>query len=254
MTGEPNDHTESNAALRCAREFKQNSRPDNHLASEWDFQSAEVAKREGAFLPHWSATGATYAVTFRLADSLPRVVLESFLPERLHLLEDARSNGRELTTHEFTRLRKLHSARIEAFLDSGKGECVLRNAEAAQVVKNALHHIHSQRYDILAWCVMPNHVHVVVRPRPGHGLPAILQSWKSFTATSINKLLGRTGKLWQAEYFDDLIRDADDLEHSIRYVLENPKSAGLSNWPWSGTSLDCGIRSDERDVARPSRP
>jgi hypothetical protein len=92
-------------------------------------------------------------------------------------LEEARSNGRELTTHESTRLRKLHSARIEAFLDSGKGECVLRHAEVAQIVKNALHHFQGQRYDILAWCVMPNHVHVVVRPHPGHGLPAILQSW-----------------------------------------------------------------------------
>jgi menaquinone-specific isochorismate synthase len=237
MTGEPNDHSESNSALLCTSESKQNSGPKNQPASDWDFQYAEVAKREGAFLPHWSAQGATYAVTFRLADSLPRVALESFLRERQHLLEEARSNGRELTTHESTRLRKLHSARIEAFLDSGKGECVLRHAEVAQIVKNALHHFQGQRYDILAWCVMPNHVHVVVRPHPGHGLPAILQSWKSFTANLINKSLDRTGTLWQAEYFDHLIRDADDLEHSIRYVLENPKSAGLSDWAWSGTSF-----------------
>jgi hypothetical protein len=69
MTGEPNDHSESNSALLCTSESKQNSGPKNQLASDWNFQYAEVAKREGAFLPHWSAQGATYAVTFRLADS-----------------------------------------------------------------------------------------------------------------------------------------------------------------------------------------
>lgn len=237
MAGEPIDRGESSAALRCAGESKQNSLSENQLASDWDFQNAEVAKRVGAFLPHWSAPGATYAVTFRLADSLPRSVLESFLRERQHLLDGARSNGRALTTRESARLRELHSARIEAFLDSGEGECVLQHAEVAQIVRNALHHFQGRRYEILAWCIMPNHVHVVVRPHPGHGLPAILQSWKSFTANLINNSLGRTGTLWQAEYFDHLIRDADDLEHSIRYVLENPMLAGLSHWAWSGTSF-----------------
>jgi REP element-mobilizing transposase RayT len=237
MAGEPIDRNEKRPALERADASEQDSRAKKERASDWDFRSAEIAKRVGAFLPHWSAKGATYAVTFRLADSLPRVVLEAFLRERRQLLVESRSKGRELTTRESKRLHELHSARIEAFLDSGKGGCVLRDANHAQIVKDALRYFDCQRYDILAWCVMPNHVHVVVRPYPGHELRAILQSWKSFTANSINKLLGRNGALRQAEYFDHLIRDDDDLEHSIRYVLENPKSAGLSDWPWSGTSF-----------------
>jgi REP element-mobilizing transposase RayT len=204
---------------------------------DFDFQHTEITKRHGAYLPHWSAEGATYAVTFRLADSLPRVVLESFLRERNELVARARSAGRELTSQELDRLRELHAAKVEALLDTGNGSCVLRDERIAAIVKRSLKHFDGLRYDILAWCIMPNHVHVVVRPRPGEELSRILHSWKSFTSNQINAVLGVRGKLWQAEYFDHLIRDADDFERTVRYVLENPQSAGLSQWPWSGTSF-----------------
>lgn len=240
MTGEQNNRKEISAARERANESIRDSSPENELVSDWDFRNAEIAKRDGACLPHWTAEGATYAVTFRLADSLPQVVLEAFVRERDQLFRKTCSKDRGLTMQESKRLRELHSARIEAYLDSGKGDCVLGRANVAQIVKDAIQYFDGRRYDILAWCVMPNHVHVVVRPCPGHELRAILQSWKSFTANLINKSLGRTGPLWQVEYFDHLIRDADELEHSIRYVLENPHSAGLSDWPWSGTSFLSG--------------
>jgi REP element-mobilizing transposase RayT len=79
---------------------------------------------------------------------------------------------------------------------------------------------------------MPNHVHVVVRPFAGFPLSKILQSWKGFTGREANKLLGRSGDFWQHEPFDHLVRDADDLTHQIRYVIDNPRKAGLSDWPW----------------------
>jgi REP element-mobilizing transposase RayT len=207
------------------------------IPPDWDFQQAAIAKRAGAYLPHWSAVGATYAVTFRLADSLPFAVLEALLGERKEITLRAQAAGRDLTFSEASRLRELHAAKIEGILDAGQGSCLLRQANVAQIVKNALAYFNGERYDILAWCIMPNHVHVVVCPRPSHELPTILHSWKSFTSNQINKLMGRSGPLWQAEYFDHLIRDADDLERSIRYVLENPRSAGLCDWPWSGRSL-----------------
>jgi hypothetical protein len=67
---------------------------------------------------------------------------------------------------------------------------------------------------------------------PGHALPSVLHSWKSFTAKAANRLLGRTGDFWQTEYYDHLIRDEADYAHALHYLLENPVVAGLSDWPW----------------------
>ena len=217
-------------------DLRQDARAEETIPADWDFRHAEITRRSGAYLPHWSAEGTAYAVTFRLADSLPRAVLEAFLHERAQLIDRARATGRELTSEESNRLRVLHAAKIESLLDAGKGSRPLRDVKVAQVVKNALAHFNGARYDIMARCIMPNHVHVVVRPRPCQELPRITHSWKSFTSNEINKLMDRRGPLWQAEYFDHLIRDADDLERSVRYVLENPHAAGLTDWPWCGTS------------------
>ena len=121
---------------------------------------------------------------------------------------------------------------MEAYLDAGHGACWLHQPAIARLVADALGHFDGQRYRLHAWCVMPNHVHLIVEPLSGHELPGLLHSWKSFTAKAANRLLGRTGEFWQEEYYDHLIRDAEDYAHALRYLLENPAQAGLNNWPW----------------------
>ena len=79
---------------------------------------------------------------------------------------------------------------------------------------------------------MPNHVHVVVRPRAGHDLPSIVHSWKRHVANEANRVLGREGSFWQTEYYDHLIRDNDDLSGQIEYVWNNPEKAGLETRAW----------------------
>ena len=140
--------------------------------------------------------------------------------------------GRPLSEHEQQRLQKLHSERVETYLDAGHGECWLRQAAIAQLVADALRHFNAQRYRLHAWCIMPNHVHVIVDPIAGNELPAVLHSWKSFTAKAANRILSRTGEFWQTEYYDHLIRDEGDYAHALRYLLENPVVAGLRDWPW----------------------
>lgn len=198
------------------------------------YNPREVSIRYSAYLPHWEQEGATYSVTFRLADSLPRAVLEGWLRERQEIVQRAESGGRPLSDGEHRRLRELHSERVEKYLDTGHGACQLNDEGAARIVRDALSHFDGDRYDLVAWCVMPNHVHVIVRPRPGQELAKILHSWKSFTSNEVNKVLGREGTLWQPDSFDHLVRDVDDLERSLQYVLDNPHAAGLINWPWVG--------------------
>jgi REP element-mobilizing transposase RayT len=127
------------------------------------------------------------------------------------------------------------SPRVEKFLDSGSGACFLARPDIAVVVAQALAAFANTRYRLFAWCVMPNHVHVVLQPSGGWGLSYIIQSWKSFTAKRANQLLARNGVFWQREYCDHLMRDGDDFTRLVRYVLENPARSGLANWPWVGT-------------------
>ncbi|MFM8810085.1 MAG: transposase, partial [Chthoniobacterales bacterium] len=193
-----------------------------------------VTIRSGANLPHWTQDGATYAVTFRLADSLPAQVLQQWQEDRNHLLE--RSNAGNLSPKEKTEIQKLFTEKIDAALDAGHGKCLLARPEIAQLVQDALHHFDGQRYDLLAWCIMPNHVHVIFRPIAGSELSGILHSWKSYTATEANRRLQLTGPFWQAESFDHLVRDREDFENQVRYVLRNPEKASLRDWKWCGSA------------------
>lgn len=112
----------------------------------------------------------------------------------------------------------------------------MKNPAIADLVESALKHFDQGRYELLCWCVMPNHVHVVVQPHPALELGDIEHSWKSYTAHQANKLLRRSGVFWQPEPYDHLIRDEEDLEHSIEYILAHPKAAGLLDWRWVGIS------------------
>ena len=193
-----------------------------------------ITKRRGAKLPHWTQTGATYAVTFRLADSLPATVVESWKREREEIEQRANSQSRSLTLHERKELQHLYAARVDSILNAGQGACHLKDERIARTVQDALKHFHGEHYELIGWAIMPNHVHVVVRPRGTHRLPEILHSWKSFTAKEANKVLGRSGPFWQDEYHDHLIRDEEDFDHALQYVIDNPERAGLHDWPWVG--------------------
>lgn len=198
----------------------------------------KVHKRNGAYLPHWTQDGATYAITFRLSDAMPAEVCEQWRAERDRIINNAESQGRELTIHEQQEIFRLYSDKVESYLNAGHGQCYLRKPNIAELVAHALKHFDGQRYDLIAWSVMPNHVHVVIKPYEGIELPGVLHSWKSFTATKANKLLGRTGDFWHSEYYDHLIRDEEDFFNQVSYVLSNPSRAGLENWPWTGAQID----------------
>ncbi len=149
--------------------------------------------------------------------------------------------------------------RIARYEDASHGACHLRRPEIARLVQDALQHADGDRYRLLAWCVMPNHVHALIEQMPGSRLADIVQSWKSFTAKRANRMLGREGPFWARDYFDRYIRDENHFETTRRYVNENPAKAGLcedaADWPWSslGASLPSRMRGASRRHARDAR-
>lgn len=190
--------------------------------------------RSRGYLPHRESANPIYFVTFRLADSLPAELIDRLREER-KLLERA-SSARACTPPDRERLRELRETirKAERCLDGGLGRCHMREARIARIVADSLLHFEGKRHHIFAWCVMPNHVHAIFSPIGDYKLESVVHSWKSFSAQSANRALGRTGAFWQREYFDHLIRNEASLEKIIQYVLDNPKKAGLKNWPWAG--------------------
>jgi REP element-mobilizing transposase RayT len=191
----------------------------------------EVHIRNRGRLPHWEKEAGLYFITFHLADSLPRSVLAK-IADRHRILETAKQNNANLLPDQKALLAGYSHACIEEYFDRGAGSCPFLDMRIAGAMAAALRFREGRHYRLLAWCVMPNHVHVVARLFPGQELAKVVKAWKNFSAKSANQALGRKGRFWQREYYDRLIRNGDELDRAIRYVVENPAKAGLDNWAW----------------------
>jgi menaquinone-specific isochorismate synthase len=216
----------------------------------------EVKIHDRGHLPHWEKENATYFITFRLADSLPTAVLDRIVSERQAIITTASQLNRALTFDERKKIQRLSTPIIENYLDNGAGACHLAISSIASDVANALCHFDQKRYRLFAWCIMPNHVHAVLKVFPGHTLADVIHSWKSFTAKTANRILGLHGSFWQREYFDHLIRDQSELDRAIHYVADNPQKAKLRNWKWVWM---CGqdartTAADDGGATNPTRP
>jgi putative transposase len=195
-------------------------------------------------LPHIQPPGATLFVTFRLAGSLPVHVSEQLLrhteqsEKRLQLIANPDERVREAY-----REQRQQFGRWDAALDQAQcGPTWLGQPEVAGIVAGSLHYLDQEMYDLLAFCIMPNHAHVLFTPSQKedesyHALSAILHSLKRHTAREANRLLQRHGQFWQHESYDHIVRDAGELHRIILYVVNNPVKAGLvdswDDWPWT---------------------
>jgi len=187
------------------------------------------------YLPHVKREGASYFVTFRLVDSLPKAVLLRFEQEHA---EAMRGLPAKTTTGQAAEVHRDLRRKIERYLDQGVGECHLRRTEIADMVAAALRHFHGQRYLLDDWVVMPNHVHVVLWPLLNFTLSKILKSHKRHTARQANLVLGKTGEaFWQRESYDHWIRNDEEKARIRRYLRMNPVNALLckapEDWKWS---------------------
>jgi len=193
-------------------------------------------------LPHWRQTGATYFVTFRLADSLPQHKLKELRELKARLIA-ARDQRREPPhAHAIHRnaspqerlgsideISRELTRRVEDWLDQGMGSCRLRVPVASDALIRVMKDGNGATYELGCAVVMPNHVHAVVRPfDPKSQLEDVLKGWKGSSARAINDSIGRSGTLWQRDSFDRIVRDEEHLWRVIQYIGRNPISAKLS--------------------------
>ncbi len=123
--------------------------------------------------------------------------------------------------------------------------------QARTIVRDAWRHLHNDRYELFALCVMPDHVHALFQPWPKERkdgddehetfwtMSELMRSLKSFSAREINKLEGRTGAVWERETFDRYVRSERDLAEKFAYIMRNPWDAGVARagedyeWIWT---------------------
>ena len=175
-------------------------------------------------LPHWQQGNTVYFVTFHLSDSIPKDKAESLRQER----EFWKLNHKEpYSEQDLKEFYHLFSERIENLLNNGHGSCCLADMANAQIVAAALLNFNHERYILYELVVMPNHVHVLIKPLCGNQLSDILHSWKSYTANAINKRVGKSGQFWMRESYDHIIRNEKSFLKIKEYIRNNPIKAGI---------------------------
>ncbi|MDE5687827.1 MAG: transposase [Paramuribaculum sp.] len=180
----------------------------------------DIEMRSGGNLPHWHQNGKIQYVTFRLADSLPQT--------KIRELNELTSNFEHCHPKPWDEATKLEYSKLlgpveERLLHNGYGRCVLRNECCRKILSEAIKKCDRINYRVIAYVIMPNHVHLLIQLYGDNKLEKIMHSIKRHSARKINELLGFSGTLWLKESFDRLGRSDDHLKHCISYIKSNPR-------------------------------
>ena len=199
-------------------------------ASFPDHSLSKLTIREGRHLPQWEASGAIYHIALHLADSVPREQLELWKAERSRLSALSKAEGRPLSQDETEQLKAVYDKRVEKYLSAGHGACLLRTSAAAEAVAKVILHSNGAKYALHEWCVMPNHLHIIVGGfDESHPLREILETWKRVSAHLVNAVLSRNGEVWHRDAYTRIIRNRQEYAHQMNYVWNNPEVAGLKD-------------------------
>ncbi len=185
-----------------------------------------------------SRSAGTHYVTLRLVDALPRPVVEAWHDDvDRHTARLTKAKGRPLTEHESREVAHRSLGRMDRVLNQGRGRAVLRDERAASAVESTLWGGDGERYRLHAWVVMPNHVHALVTPCPGHSIGEIVGEWRTESARRVNAELRRTGPLWHPDTIDHVLIHPSDLARVRASIVADPDQASLHEWPFAGETV-----------------
>lgn len=203
-------------------------------------------------LPHYHPNGYALFITLRLTDSLPMDILAELKTKREAELRTLEND----TLDERYEIEKKYFGYYDDWLDQCKfGPRWLHTASIAQIVANEIHNLNDDRYRLIAYCIMPNHIHLLIealaRERLNHQgrtsrypVADILRLLKGRTARYCNFELKRNGSFWQHESYDHVVRNEQEVEQIILYILNNPIKAGLAkewrDWKFTYVSPEIG--------------
>jgi putative transposase len=196
-------------------------------------------------LPHIQPIGATFFVTFRLYGSLPYDVLCT-LKDKYYKKIDELKKIEDLKERNFKIFneRKKYLIEYDSILDQIKsGPMFLGIEEAIKIISDQLHLLNGKYFKLIAYTIMSNHVHILINTdvQLEHieteeqleenyvQLNDIMKKIKGPTARYLNRLLKRSGKIWERESFDMYVRNEKMFFNVVNYILNNPIKAGIVN-------------------------
>lgn len=187
-------------------------------------------------LPHLYIEGGTYFITFRLDGTIPIALINSWKSDFEKLSESLDKEDIE----NLIKLQKRFFQKFDNYLDDNPSAIQwLSQANIAKIVRDKLHELDGLHYQLLAYCIMPNHVHILFRHFMSEHLPLskrrakdtplseTMQLIKGATARYCNIELGRSGTFWQQESYDHFVRNRKEEDNIIQYIVNNPIKANL---------------------------
>ena len=159
-------------------------------------------------------------VTFRLKDSIPQAKLSEWKEARNNWL---RMHPKPWDNQTRTDYNLQFTAPFEAWLDKGHGSCLLKQTKYRDHLATVLMTDHSTRATFVAWVIMPNHVHLLFKPKAP--LAILIKTWKGVSARNMKQ-----GSIWQDNYRDTLIRNVKHFESVVRYIRKNPKDLPINTF------------------------
>jgi len=177
------------------------------------------------YLPHFNSYNVAQHLIIHQADSIPLV-------SKMKLKDGLDSDAIIVPNSYFQRL-----------LDSGYGTSLFNNAKNADRMREIIFHFHGVRYEISAFVIMPNHIHVLLIVFKPWSLSQVVASWKKYSSRTIDNPVDKPSngrRLWHSEYFDRYMRNSAHFEKTVDYIHYNPVKAGLvenpEDWRWSSYS------------------
>jgi REP element-mobilizing transposase RayT len=186
-------------------------------------------------LPHFQQNGATYFITTRLSESLPKDVIIKLSKDNIEKISAIKLSNKNDSEKELLidEQHRRYFGLFDKYLENNlNGNHWLKNDDIAKMIVDAIHFRDGKQYDLICYTIMSNHIHLVFTVlNEDINLYTILQRLKQFTATQANKILNKTGSFWQEESYDRVVRNESELTRIISYVLNNPVKIGLvENW------------------------
>ena len=180
-------------------------------------QPFDVTERK---LPHWNQNNKFYFVTFRLADAMPTEVMMEY-KKRVTDVEMRFPMPR--TKEQQAEVDRIKHSALEKYLDAGHGACILKEMCLRKVLVETLEHNEGLDYELDAYVIMPNHVHLLLATIGDKPIQSIMNAIKRVSGHRICKLAKHRAPLWQREYYDRLIRNAHHYEDVVAYIINNPR-------------------------------
>ena len=198
------------------------------------------------YLPHIQPKEAIFFITYRLDFRFSKALKRNLITAKIKFEDQIiKLTDKEKLRNEIEKFNKQQFDKIDTSLPFMTSQFWLTSPEIAAIIEDSIQHRNNIQYTLYCYCIMPNHVHILIQPllekddNP-FALSKIMHGLKGYTSTKCNFVLNRTGSFWFPENYDHYVRNEQEFNNVIDYILQNPVKAGLvQDWQYNWVAAEC---------------